>query len=151
MHCKSGDLAMAKLFCTITTEKTDKHQQANDFLKIKVFYGSKDDSREAFTILIEANKEDTLEKPKITVVNAIARKEGYARTNLIPWPSCNMTKQESEELLTRAGRDIEEEEETIKPNCEKCGQQMQLRDEQKKPYWQCLNCNEILQIGFSGE
>ena len=102
---------MAKLFCKLTTERIEKTQQANNFLKIKVFYGSKADSREAFTILVEANKKDTLEKPKITVVNAIAQKEGYARTNLIPWPSCTMTKEESEELLTRAGRDIERKEE----------------------------------------
>jgi hypothetical protein len=94
---------MAKLFCTITTEKTDNHQIANRFMKIKVFYGSKDDSKETFTVLIEANPKDTFARPKITTYDTnydLRSAESYDK----------MTKEESEELLERTRRDIEREE-----------------------------------------
>ena len=96
---------MAKLFCKLTTERIEKTQQANNFLKIKVFYGSKADSREAFTILVETNDKDAFARPKVTIYNP--------NHDLRPAEDFNkMPKEESEELLTRAGRDIEREEES---------------------------------------
>ena len=36
---------MAKLFCTVQSERTQKHQIANKELKIKIYYGSREDSK----------------------------------------------------------------------------------------------------------
>ena len=37
--------SMAKLFCTVHSEKTQKHQTANKELEIKIYYGSREDSK----------------------------------------------------------------------------------------------------------
>ena len=44
---------MAKLFCTVESDRVDKHQIANKLLEIKVFYGSKDDSKLLTHILVK--------------------------------------------------------------------------------------------------
>ena len=36
---------MAKLFCTVHSERANKHQIANKELEIKIYYGSKEDSK----------------------------------------------------------------------------------------------------------
>ena len=37
--------SMAKLFCTVQSERTQKHQTANKELEIKIYYGSREDSK----------------------------------------------------------------------------------------------------------
>lgn len=46
---------MAKLFATVESERTKKHQIGNEFLEILVFYGSKDDSKLLTKILVQYN------------------------------------------------------------------------------------------------
>jgi len=44
---------MAKLYATIESERTGKHQVGNKFLEIKIFYGSRDNSKLLTHILIK--------------------------------------------------------------------------------------------------
>jgi hypothetical protein len=54
---------MAKLYVEIESERTQKHAIGNKFLKIKVFYGSRENSIESLTLLVEA----TNDLPRVSV------------------------------------------------------------------------------------
>ena len=44
---------MAKLYVEIESERTQKHQIGNRFLEIKIFYGSRDNSKLLTHLLVE--------------------------------------------------------------------------------------------------
>ena len=60
---------MAKLFATVESERTGKHQIANGFLDIKVYYGSRDNSKLLSQILVKANGLDIPEFYQHNTVN----------------------------------------------------------------------------------
>lgn len=53
---------MAKLYCEIESEKTGKHQIGNQFLELKIFYGSKQHSELLTHIIVKPeNARETLQ------------------------------------------------------------------------------------------
>ena len=48
---------MAKLFCTVENERTEKHQIGNKILIVKVFYGSKENSKLAIKMAVFPTEE----------------------------------------------------------------------------------------------
>ena len=48
---------MAKLYCEVSSERTEKHQIGNKFLEVKIFYGSKDNSKLLTHILVKHSSE----------------------------------------------------------------------------------------------
>jgi hypothetical protein len=61
---------MAKLYVEVESDRAQKHQIANKYLKIKVFYGSREHSIEALTLLVEA----TSDEPRVTVFDQVSEK-----------------------------------------------------------------------------
>ena len=64
---KKEVIRMAKLYATIESERTEKHQIANKFLDVKLYYGSKDDSKLLCHIIVEP----TDNKPKFFQYNTV--------------------------------------------------------------------------------
>ena len=48
---------MAKLFCTVHSEKASKHQTANKELEIRIYYGSKENSKFLATLYVIATED----------------------------------------------------------------------------------------------
>jgi hypothetical protein len=51
---------MAKLYCEIESERTGKHQVGNDFLEMKIYYGTKENPKLLTHIFVRA---ETKEQP----------------------------------------------------------------------------------------
>ena len=47
---------MAKLFCTVESEKNEVHKIANRELEINVYYGNAEDSRLALKVVVHAQQ-----------------------------------------------------------------------------------------------
>ena len=60
---------MAKLFCTVESEKNEVHKIANRELDIKIYYGDREDSKLAMHIVVSPNPQNPHEKPNIFVEN----------------------------------------------------------------------------------
>lgn len=57
---------MAKLFCTVDSEKNEVHKIANRELEINVYYGNAEDSRLALKVVVNA-QENAFDFPSIFI------------------------------------------------------------------------------------
>jgi hypothetical protein len=57
---------MAKLFCTVDSEKNEVHKIANRELEICVYYGNAEDSRLALKVVVKA-QENAFDFPSIFI------------------------------------------------------------------------------------
>jgi len=48
---------MAKLYCEVESDRANKHQIANRFLELRIYYGSKEDSKLLTHILVKHESE----------------------------------------------------------------------------------------------
>jgi hypothetical protein len=57
---------LARLFVTVESDRANKHQIANQYLEIKIFYGSREKSHLAKIVLVKARDP---QEPEINLLN----------------------------------------------------------------------------------